>query len=422
VGKQKGMEVGKLVSYCWHLVGIGSLLGVLSLSLYRGAQVDRLELEVSDLRLAVGEFKSMVRGLERREEKVERVLSRTRRRVGLSNRRPEVLDFTYGANVPPSTANLTIYDRWGNLGGGNSGTNRHHEVSASWPDGSSGSHDRTSDSTVRDDDPFKPSQENLVRLEQFRKAQEHTKKAQDTHRRSRVAQSAHGGGHGVLIEVDGRFGGRGGQHQVPVTQSTTTHTTTEAPPPSSTAQIVYKRPQLKSLGSSRQDYQKQPSNNITYKRPELKSLGQPDRPSMELTAIQLEAEDSGHKEIPSVKGLHTQWKLARWARHLGSSRKFPVNGGEVGVPTPGLYMVYAQVSYIGKHKHQGFSIRVNNQPEIHCEESRGVGLHISCYSGGLIYLEQGDHVSVVDNVPGQKINTSQGKTFFGMIKLTQDWI
>ena len=49
-------------------------------------------------------------------------------------------------------------------------------------------------------------------------------------------------------------------------------------------------------------------------------------------------------------------------------------------------------------------------------------MEISCYTGGLLYLEQGDKVSLKDASPASKIDTSFGSTFFGVVKLTGDWI
>ena len=41
--------------------------------------------------------------------------------------------------------------------------------------------------------------------------------------------------------------------------------------------------------------------------------------------------------------------LSRWARRLGAADSFPLSpGGDVGVPSPGLYLVYAQVEIIGR--------------------------------------------------------------------------
>ena len=47
---------------------------------------------------------------------------------------------------------------------------------------------------------------------------------------------------------------------------------------------------------------------------------------------------------------------------------------------------------------------------------------IMCHTSGLLYLEQGDRVSIRDVKPGRKIDIGTGKTFFGLVKLTKDWI
>ena len=94
----------------------------------------------------------------------------------------------------------------------------------------------------------------------------------------------------------------------------------------------------------------------------------------------------------------------------------------MGVPSPGLYLIYAQVTYTDKHRHQGFSVMVNDNPALECQEHRGVALGMMCHTGGLLYLEQGDRVSIRDSKPNRKIDTGTGKTFFGLVKLTRDWI
>ena len=49
-------------------------------------------------------------------------------------------------------------------------------------------------------------------------------------------------------------------------------------------------------------------------------------------------------------------------------------------------------------------------------------MEISCYTGGLLYLEQGDRVSLLDSSPSSKVDNSRGNTFMGIVKLTGDWI
>jgi len=163
-----------------------------------------------------------------------------------------------------------------------------------------------------------------------------------------------------------------------------------------------------------------PPESSTYKKPELKSLGTPNQPTSPSTAIQLEAGDPSELRHD---GRHTHWKLARWARRLGAASSFPLSpGGEVGVPSPGLYLVFAQVSYLEKSKQVGFSIEVNDRPKVACSERRGAPMQISCYTGGLLYLEQGDKVSIKDSSPSSKVDSGLGRTFMGIVKLTGDWI
>jgi len=158
----------------------------------------------------------------------------------------------------------------------------------------------------------------------------------------------------------------------------------------------------------------------TYKKPELKSLGTPNQPTSPSTAIQLEAGDPTELRHD---GRHTHWKLSRWARRLGAASSFPLSpGGEVGVPSPGLYLVFAQVSYLEKARQVGFSIEVNDRPKVECSERRGAGMQISCFTQGLLYLEQGDKVSLTDSSPASKVDSGLGRTFFGIVKLTGDWI
>ena len=81
-----------------------------------------------------------------------------------------------------------------------------------------------------------------------------------------------------------------------------------------------------------------------------------------------------------------------------------------------------QVTYMDKYKHQGFSVLVNDNSAMECQENRGMAMGMMCHTGGLLYLEQGDRVSIKDVKAGRKIDIGNGKTFFGLVKLTRDWI
>ena len=67
----------------------------------------------------------------------------------------------------------------------------------------------------------------------------------------------------------------------------------------------------------------------------------------------------------------------------------------------------------------------------------GVSMEMMCHTSGLLYLEQGDQyrdyilsysfssgdkVSIKDIVPDREKDLTPGRTFFGLVKLTADWI
>ena len=91
--------------------------------------------------------------------------------------------------------------------------------------------------------------------------------------------------------------------------------------------------------------------------------------------------------LKAAAGGH--WRLSRWAMRMNADIGFPVTqDGRVGVPSPGLYLVYAQVyyvfygfkiltstlfeqvTYVDKHKYQGFSVLVNDNVAIECQDWR----------------------------------------------------
>jgi len=371
---------------------MGTVILLSTHSVYRGFQMDNLEAELEELKLVV--FK-----LQQAEENVEIELQRTKRQIDLASR-PEVLDYAYNAKLPESTANLSVYSRWQTKpNSGITGVSDHHKVSAAWVGDGEDRGDPENWNNLFEHQNDQQYSHNFGVGEAFDQGQDSSSSYhQNYHRRSRVAST---GGQGVLIEVSGRLAG-GGQNNfnvVPKAQKITRTTATTARPTT--------RPATTSAPP-------------TYKRPQLKSLGTPDRATTSSTAIQLEA-GSSH-DHSSGDGLHLHWKLARWARRLGADGSFPVSRGRVGVPSPGLYLIYAQVTYTDKHRHQGFSVMVNDNPALECQEHRGVALGMMCHTGGLLYLEQGDRVSIRDSKPNRKIDTGTGKTFFGLVKLTRDWI
>merc|ERR1719239_2034492 len=381
------VEGGGRVFWAVQGVLVGGLALLAGLTLQREVAIHKLHTEVGELKGLLVAFSG---GKISSDEKAER----ERRQIDLASR-PEMLDYSYSGSLPPSNLNLNNLTVYWKLAGSEqsrsrNGLSRHHTVSAAWDGDGAGRPGREEqeswNSLFEGRSGPGESRGTGQRLDVAEAFQSERRTSQSNHRASRVSSTGLASdGHGFLAEVrpsDARISRA--PTSPPVTQPPVTR-----PAP-------------------------------TYKRPQLKSLGTPSEPTGPSTAIQLEAGDPTELRHD---GRHTHWKLARWARRLGAASSFPLSpGGEVGVPSPGLYMVFAQVSYLEKARQVGFTIEVNDRPKVECSERRGAGMQISCYTGGLLYLEQGDKVSLKDSSPASKVDSGHGRTFFGIVKLTGDWI
>jgi len=400
------VEQGHRVFWALQGVLLGGLALLAGLTLQREVAMDKLNREV-------GEIRGLLVAVGGREATFEGKDERGRRQIDLASR-PEMLDYSYSSSLPPSNLNLnnlTVYWRLASSDQSRSrnGLSRHHSVSAAWDGEGAGTPGREEEESWNTlfEGRSGPGETRGVgqQLDVTEAFQSGRRTGQSNHRTSRVASTGSiSPGHGFLAEVR--------------PSDTRINRLTITPPPTTTRPAPRSPPTYKTT-SSHPTY-KTTSPPPTYKRPQLKSLGTPSEPTGPSTAIQLEAGDPSELRHD---GRHTHWKLARWARRLGAASSFPLSpGGEVGVPSPGLYLVFAQVSYLEKSKQVGFSIEVNDRPKVACSERRGAPMQISCYTGGLLYLEQGDKVSIKDSSPSSKVDSGLGRTFMGIVKLTGDWI
>ena len=99
----------------------GTTILVASHSVYKGIQLDLVQEEVRELRRQLAR-------LQVREGEVEAAVARQRRQV-------EVLDHAYGARLPDSDSELSVYSKWFS-----SDLAPHHKLSAAWPGGGEAGH------------------------------------------------------------------------------------------------------------------------------------------------------------------------------------------------------------------------------------------------------------------------------------------
>ena len=122
-------------------------------------------------------------------------------------------------------------------------------------------------------------------------------------------------------------------------------------------------------------------------------------------------------------GVFQNWELARWAKRMRLGNNFQLSSeGSVVVKQAGVYYVYAQINYLDEHDVNAFQVMVNNDPYLLCTTMTHTGHSVSkantCYTGGVVFLESDDKISVRDLETGRKSVIRAAHTFFGLIQLS----
>jgi len=127
-------------------------------------------------------------------------------------------------------------------------------------------------------------------------------------------------------------------------------------------------------------------------------------------------------ENGSDDGLFRHWEMSRWAKRMRLEQNFALDDGNVKVKQPGVYFIYGQVNYLDENDVNAFQILVNGNSHFLCTVMTHTNYAISkantCYTGGVVYLEEGDRVSVRDLEPGRKSVIRPAHTFFGLVQLS----
>ncbi|XP_040580393.1 uncharacterized protein egr isoform X1 [Lepeophtheirus salmonis] len=129
-------------------------------------------------------------------------------------------------------------------------------------------------------------------------------------------------------------------------------------------------------------------------------------------------------KIKNVDGLFKKWHLSGWSSRMREvSNAFPVKNGTVQVSSPGVYYVYAQINYLDEHDVNAFQIYKNQDPLFLCTTMTNTPTKSTktntCYTGGLVYLDQGDSVFIRDLEPGRFSVLLPSHSFFGFVQVSQ---
>jgi len=150
------------------------------------------------------------------------------------------------------------------------------------------------------------------------------------------------------------------------------------------------------------------------------------RPAIHMigTVRDTDSEDyDGSGRLKVVDGVFRDWSPSRWARRMRLDKQFPFKDGKLGVSSPGVYFVYAQINYLDEHDVNAFQIYVNDDPFLLCTSMTHTPHFTTkantCYTGGVIFLEQGDQVFIRNLEANRFAVLLPSHSFFGLVQLSQ---
>ncbi|XP_014283620.1 uncharacterized protein egr [Halyomorpha halys] len=137
--------------------------------------------------------------------------------------------------------------------------------------------------------------------------------------------------------------------------------------------------------------------------------------------------DANHR-MCHVRGIFKDWAPSLWSG-IDVRSTFKMKDGEVSLlKSPGIYYFYSQIFYADNHDISGYRVYVNGEPVFQCMitnlhhedwiPGRITYKKNSCYTGGLLYLDVGDHVSIkeIDNLERYSMFKPY-KSYFGLFKV-----
>ncbi|XP_050093480.1 protein eiger [Anopheles aquasalis] len=116
---------------------------------------------------------------------------------------------------------------------------------------------------------------------------------------------------------------------------------------------------------------------------------------------------------------HTHWQASGEAnKHSVLSRIFTFDGEQLTVNEPGLYYVYAQITYDNQHDVNGFKVLIGGQKHLSCTvHARGENTN-TCFTAGLAEISTaGTPIAIEDVDHGRQHVMYPEKTFFGAFKV-----
>ncbi|XP_060515867.1 uncharacterized protein LOC132695570 [Cylas formicarius] len=138
--------------------------------------------------------------------------------------------------------------------------------------------------------------------------------------------------------------------------------------------------------------------------------------------IQLHDHYKGNGHIRHLQRTFMDWKPSYWVNKAGMDNHFDFDAGTITIKESGLYFIYAQIYYLDEHDRNGYAIEKNNQKLLMCTVAAHSEQRLTkgntCYTAGVDYVAEGDTINIVDLSHDRYSIFDTGKSFFGLVKLS----
>ncbi|XP_044765812.1 uncharacterized protein LOC123322048 [Coccinella septempunctata] len=129
----------------------------------------------------------------------------------------------------------------------------------------------------------------------------------------------------------------------------------------------------------------------------------------------------GNGHLRHAQKMFVDWKVSDWVETISATHSFHLKNGVVTVKESGLYFIYAQIYYLDEHDSNGYIVHRNSENIFQCKVTAPSFERLlkgnTCYTGGVVFLEANDKISIDDISDGRYTLFVPGYSFFGMIKL-----
>lgn len=131
---------------------------------------------------------------------------------------------------------------------------------------------------------------------------------------------------------------------------------------------------------------------------------------------------NGNGRLKHPDGDFRDWTQYIWGLNTNNANHLTMKNGKVEVLKPGLYFVYAQIYYSDKHDINGYYVMKNEEKILGCTSTRHQDTQSSdsCYTGGLIYFNSNDNLSIKGLDSERFIILDPVKSFFGLFRISKD--